>query len=79
VVLLDLMMPGMDGYAVLETVAAEAPLARRHVYMLFSASRKTLPLRVAEVLKPLTVTTLFKPFDLDAVLAAVQKAASTLL
>lgn len=78
VVLLDLMMPGMDGYAVLEAVAAEAPLARRHVYILFSASRRTLPSRVAEALKQLHVTTLPKPFDLDDLLVVVRKAASAL-
>jgi two-component system response regulator FlrC len=78
VVLLDLMMPGMDGYTLLQTLAAEAPLAKRHAYILFSASRRTLPSRVAEALKHLQVTTLLKPFDLDALLAAVQTAARAL-
>lgn len=78
VVLLDLMMPGMDGYAVLQAVAAELPLATRHAYVLVSATGRTLPLKVAAILKQLNVASVPKPFDLDELLSAVQKAASTL-
>ena len=78
VVLLDLMMPGMDGYAVLEALAAHAPRAKRHAYILFSASRKTLPSRMAEALKQLNASSLPKPFDLDEMLAVVQTAATRL-
>ena len=78
VVLLDLMMPGMDGYAVLEALAADTPRAKRHAYILFSASRKTLPSRMAEALQQLNVSALPKPFDLDEMLAAVQTAATRL-
>lgn len=78
VVLLDLMMPGMDGYALLQAVAAESPLATRHAYVLVSATGRTLPLKVAAILKQLKVASVPKPFDLDELLSAVQKAASTL-
>lgn len=78
VVLLDLMMPGMDGYALLQAVGEESPLATRHAYILVSATSRTLPLKVAAILKQLNVKSVPKPFDLDELLAAVQKAASTL-
>lgn len=78
VVLLDLMMPGMDGYAVLQAVAHESPLATRHAYILFTATAKTLPLKVVVMLKQLNVALVSKPFDLEQLLTAVQKAASTL-
>lgn len=78
VVLLDLMMPGMDGYTVIEAIAKDAPRAKQHAFILFSASRKTFPIRVATALKQLNAASLPKPFDLDEMLAVVQKAASTL-
>ena len=78
VVLLDLMMPGMDGYAVLQAVAAEPPLATRHAYILMTATAKTLPPNVIALLKQLKISALSKPFDLDELLAAVQKAATRL-
>lgn len=78
VVLLDLMMPGMDGSALLQAIAAEAPLATQHAYILMSATVKTLPLKVVQLLKHLNATSIAKPFDIDEVLAAVQRAASQL-
>lgn len=78
VVVLDLMMPGMDGYAVLQTVAAESALATRHAYILMTATGRFLPPNVIELLKQLKGSVLSKPFDLEELLAAVQKAASRL-
>jgi CheY-like chemotaxis protein len=76
--LLDLMMPGMDGYDVLHALAEEASLATRHAYILFSTMSTYHARQVAERFKSLNVTSLRKPFDLDDLLAAVQKAASGL-
>jgi CheY-like chemotaxis protein len=78
VVLLDLMMPGMDGYAFLKAIAAESPLTTQHVYILMSATAKTLPLKVVELLRHLKVASISKPFDIDEVLAEVKRAASRL-
>lgn len=76
VVLFDLWMPGVDGYALLQAIAADAALTSQHAYILMSATAKTLPLRVVDLLKRLNVTTLPKPFDIDEVLAGVKQAAS---
>lgn len=75
VVLLDLMMPEMDGYALLQAVAADSSLATRHAYILMSATIKTLPLRVVELLRQLHLSSLQKPLDIDEVLAVVGHAA----
>ena len=78
VVLFDLWMPGVDGYALLQAIAAEAPLTSQHAYILMTATAKTLPLKVVDLLKHLNVTTLPKPFDIDDVLAEVKRAANRL-
>jgi CheY-like chemotaxis protein len=78
VVLLDLWMPGMDGYAVLQAVAEEAPVTTRHAFILCTATSRTLPPKVAAILKHLNATSLPKPFDLDELLAQVRTAASEL-
>lgn len=77
VVLLDHVMPKLDGLAVLRAVQAEPPLARRHVYILLTArSRISIPLQ--ETVTGLTVTVVRKPFDLDMLFQAVQHAAERL-
>lgn len=75
VVLLDMNMPGMDGIKVLQTVAAESPLAERHVYILMSARYRTIPLELAKDLTQFGIATLDKPFDVDVLLRAVAAAA----
>jgi CheY-like chemotaxis protein len=78
VVLLDLNMPGMDGYALLQAVAAEPHLATQHVYILMSATANMLPPQVAQLTKQLQMTALHKPFHLEEALAVVEKAVNRL-
>lgn len=74
VVLLDLMMPGLDGAGVLGAVAADGELSRRHAYVLVTASNKTQTLAFATLLASLEVPTLAKPFDIDQLLHTVASA-----
>lgn len=78
VVLLDLMMPKLDGAAVLGAVAADRKLVKRHGYVMMTASHLTLNLAFANLLTNLMVPVLHKPFELDDVLAAVERVADRL-
>ena len=74
VVLLDHVMPKLDGLAVLRAVQAEPSLAHRHAYILLTArSRMSTPLQ--EIMTNLTVAAVRKPFDLDVLFQTVQYAA----
>jgi CheY-like chemotaxis protein len=78
VVLLDLMMPGLDGAGVLGAVAGDARLASQFAYILVTANTKTLTLAFANLLRNLHVTTITKPFDVDVLLAVVRQAGDRL-
>jgi two-component system response regulator FlrC len=77
VVLLDLLMPA-DGLATLQAVAAEAPLASRHAYILMTAAAPALPEQVRPLLQRLNVEALPKPFDLSKLGGVIQQAAHRL-
>lgn len=79
IVLLDLVMPGMDGTAVLADVAADTEIATRHVYILMTAAQARLTAAVQDTLARLNVPILYKPFDLDVLLALVGEAAARLV
>lgn len=74
VVLLDLMMPTLDGAGVLGAVAGDPHLARDFAYILITANTKTLTLAFANLLTSLHVPTLSKPFDIDVLLREVDDA-----
>jgi two-component system phosphate regulon response regulator OmpR len=78
VVMLDILMPVMGGFAVLQAVAQNPALLTRHAYILMAATQRTPPPDVAALIEQHAIPYLLKPFDLDDVLAAVQKAARTL-
>jgi CheY-like chemotaxis protein len=70
VVLLDLIMMGMDGDAVLREVVKDEQL-RRHCYVLMTAAHKRLTPSLMELLRSLDAPVLPKPFDLDTLLTLV--------
>jgi CheY-like chemotaxis protein len=78
VALLDLMMPDVNGLDVLQTVAAESPLATCHTYILMTAVGTALPLQVGDLLKQLSIPCLPKPYELDDLMTAVEQAAARL-
>lgn len=61
IVLMDLMMPRMDGWAVCRALAAEPPLLARHTLVLMTAAALREGEEPAEARAVLR-----KPFDLDA-------------
>jgi two-component system chemotaxis response regulator CheY len=70
VVLLDLLMPKLDGIGVLQAVAADARLATRHAYVLVTVSRKAeSATRLASL--ALAVPVVAKPFDISVLLETV--------
>lgn len=78
VVLLDLLMPEMDGFTVLRIAAKEPPLLTKHAYIIVAATRRTPPAELALLLEQRQLPFLQKPFDLGELLAAIETAASTL-
>ncbi len=78
VVLLDLMMPRLDGAGVLGAVAGDHKLARRHAFILTTATHQTLSLAFVNLLTNLSVPVVRKPFELDELLATVERAAQRL-
>jgi CheY-like chemotaxis protein len=68
VILLDLMMPILDGYGVMEVLAADALLRDSHAIVVMSAAQ-----RLSEGAFPLAMAQLPKPFAIDDVLETVSK------
>ena len=67
VLLLDLMMPGVDGYEVIRTVKEERPPTLKRVVVMTAASeaiQNSLPEPVCKLLP--------KPFNIDELVAAVK-------
>jgi CheY-like chemotaxis protein len=73
VVLLDLLMPGLDGVDVLRAAAEDENLARRHAFVLVTVSRRA---RSREFLASLMTSVLVvpKPFDMTVLLDTVMQA-----
>lgn len=78
VVLLDLMMPGMNGRSVLHILENDPVLANRHAWIVMSADHEALA-RIPEALRErLALTIVKKPFDIDELLARVAQRAERL-
>lgn len=73
VVLLDLMMPELDGVGVLAAIARDECLAERHAYVMITAAQ-TLPKGLDTILSQLDIPVISKPFDIDALLDIVADA-----
>ncbi|HEU5347598.1 MAG TPA: response regulator [Ktedonobacterales bacterium] len=78
VVLLDLMMPGMNGRTVLNNLEHDPQLARRHAWIVMSANHTALTQIPAQQCADLSLTLLKKPFEMDEMLALVARRAARL-
>ena len=78
VVLLDLMMPGMNGRTVLHILESDPELANRHAWIVMSADHAGLARIPAEQRERLALTLVKKPFDMDDLLATVAQQAERL-
>ncbi len=77
VVLLDQLMPRLDGVGVLRAVRDEPSLASRHVYVLLTArTRISTPIR--ELAAALAVPVVRKPFDLETLFQVIDQASRRL-
>jgi CheY-like chemotaxis protein len=75
VVLLDIKMPGMDGFAVLRALANDEHLATRHAFIVATAlDTRALRQDEEQLLIRLGMSRLDKPFDIDELLEEVQAA-----
>jgi CheY-like chemotaxis protein len=73
VVLLDLMMPRMDGFEVCRRLEADPALRDQHAIILMSARK-----RLEEANSPVVDAMIAKPFDVNALLATVDHLAEHL-
>lgn len=79
VVLLDVVMPRLGGIGVLLDVDASPDLARRHAFLLVTATPEAVPPRgVSEMLKRLQIPILMKSIALPDLLSEIRQAARRL-
>ncbi len=80
VMLLDRMMPCMDGVQTLRRLGAEPRELLERTEILFMTARNDPPgQEIAELIQRYTAATVTKPFNLDTLLAAVEGASTRLM
>jgi CheY-like chemotaxis protein len=72
VVLLDVMMPRLNGYQVLAAVAGD-PCLSRHTFIMLTASPRPRAVTLADLWRQVSVPILQKPFDVDELLQLVAR------
>ena len=75
VVVLDFMMPRLDGAGVLRAVVEDPVVAHRHAFVLVTANVQAIPKTLTRLLATLNVPILPKPLDLDDLLEIVEDGA----
>lgn len=77
-VLLDLVMPETDGQTVLEAVASNPALKAHHAFIVLTAGNDSLVTTITPYLEALPLQVVRKPFDIDELLAATDRALAQL-
>ncbi len=75
IVLLDVMMPRLDGLGVLEAVTRDEGLAQRHRFVVMTASSGSITATLAELMSKFNIPTLIKPFAIDELLSKLSEVA----
>lgn len=78
VVLLDVMMPRLDGLGVLEAVMRDERLAQRRRFVVMTASSGSITTKLDELMRKFNIPTLIKPFGIDDMLSKLSEAARDL-
>src|SRR5262245_59586142 len=78
VVLLDLLMPQLDGVGIWHAVVADPRLATHHAYLVITADNKAPQHTAGPQFARLSLVRVEKPFDMDVLLDAVAAAARLL-
>jgi two-component system, OmpR family, phosphate regulon response regulator PhoB len=78
VVLLDWMMPGIDGMQVLRALHRDSAAVQRHAYLLMTAALDDPPIADLSLPVDVAIDVLRKPFDLDDLLTSVAQMATRL-
>ena len=73
VVLLDLMMPKVNGIEFLNTVNADPHLKAFHSIVLMTANSANLLQEVGPLLQEMHIEVIAKPFDIDSLLETVER------
>ncbi|HZC76699.1 MAG TPA: response regulator [Ktedonobacterales bacterium] len=71
VVLLDQMMPHLDGLGVLSAIAKDARLHSQHSFVLMIACPRTLPPALVRLASSFAIPIIAKPFEADDMIATV--------
>ena len=78
VVLLDLLMPGMDGITLLQTVACGPELTESRAFIVVTAAPQMLTPPMTNLLNTMSIPIVAKPFDIDVLLDIVFRKAKAL-
>jgi CheY-like chemotaxis protein len=78
VVLLDVMMPRLDGLGVLQAVTSDEVLVSRHRFVVMTASSSALTDALTQLMRQVKAPALIKPFSIEQLLGLLAEAASQL-